>query len=208
MSAERHGTTEELLAVRDGEGTAWAQTHVAVCAACAVELRRLEQVRARLRALPAFAPPRDRWASVAERARRERRQRRWSAAAGLAAAAAIGALVLFAVQGTRPDTLEAQTTLRSAMARSQAMEQVLNGVDPDARALGGEAAAAVVELQRQIEALDARLGDPAQWGHDPARRSCGSSGRVSWGRSWTCTRRTSRTPVSNPKEQSRCDGSP
>ncbi len=171
MTAERHGTTEELLAVRDGEGTAWAQAHVQVCGACAAELRRLEQVRAQLKALPSYAPPRDRWALVAEQARRERRQRRWSAGAGLAAAAAIGGLVLFAVQGTRPDTLQAETTLRSAMARSQAMEQVLRGVDPDARALGGQAAAAVVELQRQIESLDARIGDPAQWGHDPARQA-------------------------------------
>ena len=56
---------------------------------------------------------------------------------GLAAAAALAGLLLVAVQGTRPDALEAQTTLRAAMARSQAMEQALKGVDPDARALVG-----------------------------------------------------------------------
>jgi hypothetical protein len=171
MSDERHGTTEELLAVRDGEGSAWAKAHVEGCAACAGELYRLDQVRAQLRALPVFAPSRDRWAVVAERARRERRQRRFSGAAGLAAAAALGGLLLVAVQGTRPDTLQAETTLRSAMARSQAMEQVLKGVDPDARALGGEAAGAVVDLQRRLEAIDARLGDPEQWAHDAARQA-------------------------------------
>ena len=171
MSEVRHGTTEELLAVRDGEGSAWAKAHVAECAACAAELRRLEQTRARLRALSAFAPPRDRWAVVAERARRERRGRHLSALAGLAAAAGLGGLLLVAVQGTRPDALRAETTLRSAMERSQAMERVLKDVDPDARALGGQAATAVVDLQRQIEALDARLADPAQWGNDPARQA-------------------------------------
>lgn len=171
MTDERHGTTEELLAVRDGDGSGWAQAHVDECAVCAAELYRLEQVRAQLRALPAFAPPRDRWGFVAERARRERRQRRWSAGAGLAAAAALGGLLLVAVQGTNPGSLEAETTLRSAMQRSQAMEQVLKGVDPDARALDGAAAGAVVDLQRQLEAIDSRLGDPAQWQDAPGRQA-------------------------------------
>lgn len=171
MNDERHGTAEELLAARDGEGSAWAKAHVETCAACGAELYRLEQVRAQLRALPSFAPPRDRWVAVAERAKRARRQRRFSGAAGLAAAAAIGGLLLVALQGTRPERLEAETTLRSAMARSQAMEQVLKGVEPDTRALGGEAAGVVVDLQQRIEAIDERLGDPSGWGNNPARQA-------------------------------------
>jgi len=59
MSEIRHGTTEELLALRDGEGSAWIRAHVAECRACAAELFRLEQMRARLKALPSFTPPRD-----------------------------------------------------------------------------------------------------------------------------------------------------
>ena len=77
MNGTRHGTTEELLALRDGEGGAWVKAHVGSCGACEAELYRLEQVRARLRALPTFSPPRDRWAVVAERARVERRSGRW-----------------------------------------------------------------------------------------------------------------------------------
>jgi hypothetical protein len=167
----RHGTTEELLAVRDGEGTAWTQAHVAACEACSAELYRLEQVRSRLRALPAFTPPRDRWPVIAERAFRERRQRRFSGGMGLAAAAMLAGLLLVAVQGTRPDTLEAQTTLRTAMARSQAMEQVLKGVDPDAKALTGATAGVVVDLQRRLEAIDVELGDPSEQGNDPHRQA-------------------------------------
>jgi anti-sigma factor RsiW len=167
----RHGTTDELLAVRDGEGTAWVRAHVGACGSCAAELYRLEQVRSQLRALPAFTPPRDRWQVVAERARRERRQRRLSGAAGLAAAAALAGLLLVAVRGTHPDRLEAQTTLRTAMARSQAMEQMLRGVDPDARALTGATAGVVVDLQRRLEALDSELGDPSEWGSDPHRQA-------------------------------------
>ena len=169
MDEVRHGTTEEMLALRDGEGAAWAKAHVEACPECAAELYRLEQVRAQLRALPALAPPRDRWAVIADLARRQRRQQRFSGGVGLAAAAALAGLLLVAVHGgTRADPLEAQVALKTAMARSQAMEQVLQGVDPDARALGGEAAGVVAELQRRLEELDARLGDPAEWREEPS----------------------------------------
>jgi type II secretory pathway component PulM len=124
-----------------------------------------------LRALPAFTPPRDRWPVIAERAFRERRQRRFSGGMGLAAAAMLAGLLLVAVQGTRPDTLEAQTTLRTAMARSQAMEQALKDVDPDARALSGATAGVVVDLQRRLEAIDTELGDPSERGNDPHRQA-------------------------------------
>ena len=50
MSEQRHGTLEELLLLRDGEGSAWAREHVALCVVCAAELERLEQVRSQLRA--------------------------------------------------------------------------------------------------------------------------------------------------------------
>ncbi|MEK7667257.1 MAG: hypothetical protein AAB409_01260 [Gemmatimonadota bacterium] len=171
MNDVRHGTTEELLALRDGEGGAWAKAHVEGCAACAAELYRLEQMRAQLRALPAFAPPRDRWALIAERARRERRQRRFSGGVGLAAAAALAGLLLVAVQGTGLDPLQAETTLKTAMARSQAMEQVLRAVDPDARALDGQAAGVVAELQGRLESLDAELGNPAALANDRVRQA-------------------------------------
>lgn len=171
MTASRHATVDELLALRDGEGSAWTKAHVEGCTACAAELYRLEQVRAQLRALPAFAPPRDRWALIAERARRERRQRRFSGGVGLAAAAALAGLLLVAVQGTGPDPLQAETILKTAMARSQAMEQVLRAVDPDARALDGQAAGVVAELQGRLESLDAELGYPAALANDRARQA-------------------------------------
>jgi len=39
---DRHATLEELLAVRDGEGSVWSREHAAGCAACSAELFRLE----------------------------------------------------------------------------------------------------------------------------------------------------------------------
>jgi len=166
MNDTRHGTTEELLAVRDGEGSAWAKAHADSCSACGAELYRLDQMRARLRALPSYTPPRDRWGVIAFQARAERRVRRVSAFTGLAAAAALAGLLLVAVRGTGADPLAERASLRTAMARSQAMEQALRDLNPESRALNGEAAAAVADLQERIEALDARLGAPAVLGND------------------------------------------
>jgi len=172
MNDERHGTTEELLALRDGEGAARVKAHVAECVGCAAELYRLEQVRARLRALPGFSAPRDRWAVVAERARRERRTARWSRGVGLAAAAVLAGLFLVAVQeGASPDPLRAQAALRTAMARSEAMERVLHGLEPERLALDGATAGVVADLQGHLEALDARLADPAEWRDEPLRQA-------------------------------------
>ena len=75
------------------------------------------------------------------------------------------------MQGTGLDPLQAETTLKTAMARSQAMEQVLRAVDPDARALDGQAAGVVAELQGRLESLDAELGNPAALANDRVRQA-------------------------------------
>jgi hypothetical protein len=167
MSDDRHGTIEELLALRDGEGSAWAREHVPACAACAAELRRLEQVRAELRALPAFAPPRDRWRTVEGTLRQERRTRRVSLSAGLVAAAAVVVLSFLALRhpAPRPD----DAALQQAMAESATMEQLFRSLRPDARALSAPAASAVVELENQLARVDAALNDTTAWRSDPQR---------------------------------------
>jgi hypothetical protein len=54
-----HCTIEDLVALRDGEGSVWARRHVEVCAECQAERERLYQRVAQLKALPALRPPRD-----------------------------------------------------------------------------------------------------------------------------------------------------
>jgi len=159
----RHADTEELLALRDGEGTAWTRSHVDACAACAAELYRLEQVRARLKALPAFTPPRERWSVIGPMVRRERRQRFWRGAVGLATAAALTAVTFVAVRPAPSNAVAERAALARAMARSQTLEQALKAVRPDQRALNGDAAQAVAELQDQLSRIDAQLADPAAW---------------------------------------------
>jgi len=168
MSETRHGTSEELLALRDGEGSAWVRAHVAECPACAAELERLEQVRARLRALPSYAPPRDVWPVVLEATRRERRRRRWSAWSGIAAAAAVlvlGVAVMRHSKGPSPEDV----ALQKAMAESAAMEQMFEAMHPDRRTLSGQAASVVADLEDQLAQVDAALNDTVTWRGDPER---------------------------------------
>ncbi len=161
MSEVRHGTVEELLALRDGEGGAWVREHVTACARCAGELERLEQRRAQLRALPGFSPPRDRWPVVARVARQERRVRVFSWSAGIVAAAAV---VVVSFVALRPKAAApASAELQQAMAESQAMEQVFKSLQPDRRAMTGRTATVVAELEAQLAQVDAALNDTTAW---------------------------------------------
>ncbi len=167
MSEIRHGTTEELLALRDGEGSAWIREHVAACAACAAELAALDQMRAQLKALPAFAPPRDRWPVVEQAARQDRRRRRVSGSLGLLAAAAVVVLSFVALR--HPKAAPESTALRQAMDESAAMEQVFRSLKPDERALTGKTAGVVVDLEDRLAQVDAALSDPSALKADPQR---------------------------------------
>src|SRR3989441_2992991 len=71
-----HCTMDDVLALAAGEGSAWARQHVAGCAACRAELEALYQRVARLKALPARRPARDRWPAVRDAVLAERRRRR------------------------------------------------------------------------------------------------------------------------------------
>ncbi len=68
-----HCTMDDLLALRAGEGSAWARQHAAGCAVCRAELEALYQRVAQLKALPARRPARDRWPVVRDAVLAERR---------------------------------------------------------------------------------------------------------------------------------------
>ena len=59
-----HCTVEELLALREKEGSAWARQHVDGCAVCRAELEGLYQRVAQLKALPVIGPTRSRWPAI------------------------------------------------------------------------------------------------------------------------------------------------
>jgi len=166
VSTVRHATLDELLALRDGEGSGWTREHVADCSVCATELARLEQVRSQLRALPSFAPPRDVWPVVQRAAQADRRRRRISAWSGALAAAAI-AVLAFTLLRPSAKVAPEDVALQKAMAESAAMEQMFESLHPDRRALSGQAAGVVADLEDQLAQVDAALNDTVAWRSNP-----------------------------------------
>lgn len=155
-----HLSMEALLGLREAgrePGDAAAREHVESCPACRAEMDRLDQRVARLRALPALRPTRDRWPLLAARVREERRRRRLRSGglAGLAAAASI-ALAL-GLGGVRPIAGAGQQEIRQVMARSQALESALSQYDPEARVLDGRTAGIAQELEDRIARVDREL---------------------------------------------------
>ncbi|HUK20653.1 MAG TPA: hypothetical protein VLV45_03745 [Gemmatimonadales bacterium] len=150
-----HCTLEDLLALRDNEGSSWARQHLDGCEVCHTELDAMYQRVARLKALPPLSPPRSRWPAIRNQvlASQARRRQRWMAS-GLAAAALLaGVLVLRPHQVTPAYAQE----LVQAKQQSASLEAELQSLDPDSRVESGRAAAMAAVLEDQIAAVDAQL---------------------------------------------------
>jgi hypothetical protein len=176
MSEMRHLELDELLALRDGEGTALARSHVESCRRCGRELERLYQIRARLRALPTLAPPRDLWPRVAAAVARRRTRRRFGfGVAGLAIAAALLAFVALRSGAApeapeqRPDAWVAEAEspdLGPFIHRSRELESLLRRYRPDSRVYNAPTALAVSVLEDRIGLLDRMLAESRAIGAD------------------------------------------
>jgi hypothetical protein len=150
-----HCTMDDVVAVRDGEGSVWARQHLNECARCAAELEALYQRVAQLKALPPCHAARDRWPAVRDAvlsARAERR-RRWIGS-GLAAAAAVAGVMVFGP--LTGNTGVAEELARAKQASAQ-LESALQDYDPDGRVMSGREAELTARLEDQIAALDGRL---------------------------------------------------
>ena len=150
-----HCTMDDLVAVRDGEGSTWARRHLEDCAACRADLDALYQRVAQLKALPALRPPRDRWDVVrGELLGTQQRRRRVWGTMSLAAAAAVAGLIVF-----RPwsggNTLHAE--LSQAKQRCSTLESALQQYDADGRVVSGRSAALAAQLEDQIALVDGQL---------------------------------------------------
>lgn len=152
-----HCTMDDLLALRDGEGSVWARRHAAECAVCRAELDAVYQRVAQLKALPTLRPPRDRWSVVREVivARRTRHRRRWIGYGLATAAALVGVMVIGPAVGNTGIAEElAQTKQRSAQ-----LESTLQDFDPEHRVMSGREAELTARLQDQIALVDGRLAE-------------------------------------------------
>jgi len=170
-----HLTIEQLVALREPgaePGTQAARDHLEACAACRAEFDRLHQRVARLKALPALRPTRDRWPAVRARfeADRRARQLRRLGLAGLAAAASV-ALAVATRSGYQPLPVATTVELSETMARSRALEAAIDQYHPESRVLDGHTARITQELEDQIAAVDHELemADLMDAGQRPAK---------------------------------------
>jgi hypothetical protein len=156
-----HLTIEQLVALRESgaePGAQAARDHLDACDACRAEFDRLHQRVARLKALPALRPSRDRWPAVQARFEAERRARRLRrfGLVGLAAAASV-ALVVGTKNLSRPLPPATAAELSDAMARSRALEAAIDRYHPESRVLDGRTARIAQELEDRIAAVDREL---------------------------------------------------
>lgn len=178
MSRTGHLEMEELLAVRDGEGTRFARSHVESCERCRSELDRLHQVRAGLRAFHPYKPPRDLWPQVAKKVvRRRMRTRIVFGVGGLAAAAALAGVLLLreAPLAERPPVVAevwvgetGSVDLGPMITRSRQLETMLQAYAPAQQVFDAPTALAVSILEDRIQLIDEALIESRAWGGDRA----------------------------------------
>ena len=156
-----HCSMQDLLAMRDGEGSSAARAHLAACEACQRELDLVHQRVAALKALPALRAPRDRWPVIREatQATRRRGYRVTATWVALAAAASVALLVGVRVVGSPAENGAGRVTLDELMSQSQNLEEALRALDPTSRVLNGRTAGAIADMEDRIAVIDARLGD-------------------------------------------------
>jgi hypothetical protein len=155
-----HLTMEALLSLREAglePGDAAARRHLESCAGCRAELERLHQRVARLKALPALHPSRDRWPQVAARVRAARRQRRLRAGGLLGLAAAASVTLGVFVSGTGDRAPMSEREIHQAISRSQALESALSQYHPEDRVLDGRTAGIAEALEDRIARVDRQL---------------------------------------------------
>jgi hypothetical protein len=163
-----HLSMEALLSLREPgaePGTAAAREHLSECPQCQAELDRLHQRVARLKALPPLRPARDRFPQTIARFRAERSRRRiglggilgLAAAASIALVTAIDPLSRDNISGSSDSLWVPPAEISRAMERSQALENALSALNPDARILDGRTAGMAQELEDRIARLDREL---------------------------------------------------
>jgi hypothetical protein len=150
-----------LIDARDGRAGERVRVHLAACATCRAQLEATHQLRARLRALPAVPPPRDRWPEVrrgivAVIGRRRRRQ----VLSALAVAAGLIALLWSGMAISERSARQRESArLRAHLAELREQSQLLDAElrNLATRATSSAQAEALILLQDGLERIDAEL---------------------------------------------------
>ncbi|HEX5633894.1 MAG TPA: hypothetical protein VFX50_11735 [Gemmatimonadales bacterium] len=164
-----HCTMDELLALDEPglePAAARARQHLDACEGCRAEYDRLQQRKARLRALPTLRPARDGWPAVAARVRATRRGtlvRRALAGVGALAAALLLAVALRsapvrdALAPRDAAAIAAERELDQLMKHSQALEAALGAYGADRRVVDGRTVRVASDLEARIADVDQRM---------------------------------------------------
>lgn len=160
-----HLTMEQLLAVREPglePGVQGWRDHATACEICRAELERMDQRVARLRALPALSPARNRFAEIRARARAERRWKRAVVLSlgGLALAASVALAVVVVPRITSRSTaaqVAEQRELDDIIARSRQLEGAIEDYNPDQRVTDGRTAVVAASLEDRLARVDHQL---------------------------------------------------
>jgi anti-sigma factor RsiW len=157
-----HLTTEQLLALRDGEVAPEPGRHLLQCPECARRVEEMAALRSALRGLPALEPPAVAWEGILAEHRRRRlvwRRRAWAAAlAALLVMAGTAGLVLRPA-ATRPPEVAAGSPddLADLMSASRELETVLRSPSLRSPVLRPAEAARIVVLEDQLALVDTQL---------------------------------------------------
>ncbi len=170
-----HLDLDELLALRDGEGTVEAERHVAGCKSCRAEIGGLRAASNALRALPPCPPPQGSWAMIRRRIINQRRRpvdKRLGIAVAiflaLATAAVVGRIGMKGGSVNTAITDDTRIAIEQLSIASRELERVLQDSSLRSPVLSTRQAAMIVEIEDWIALVDLAL---AQDTHDRGERA-------------------------------------
>lgn len=157
-----HCTMDELLAIRDGEGSQAASRHLDECDECSHELDLLHQRVAALKTMPTLNAPRDRWSVVRDEVLAGRAKKRRQFVGWLGAAAAASVMLTLGVGQLVVSAAREPDPLAELVNEAQSLEQALRVFRPESRVMSGRVATAVAALEDRLFALEVRFGRAQQ----------------------------------------------
>lgn len=157
-----HLTTEDLLALRDGEDTPGHRRHLLQCPECARRSESMTELRSKLRGLPALEPRVGGWERILAAHRRQQRARRvlvWAAGAAALLVMAVTAGLILRPEATTPSRFPDAgfNDIADLMNASRELEMVLRSPSLRSPVLRPAEAARIVALEDQLALIDTQL---------------------------------------------------
>lgn len=158
-----HPTTDDMLALLDGDANAECTEHVNRCVRCSGELVELEEIRAALRGLPQLQPPRGGWEAMRTSAQHRRSLHRRLRLAAAAAVVAVGVAMWLGVGSVDVFRSEARSQrfesadLDALIEASGQLERALHVPALSTRVMTPQEAARIVMIEDGIALIDLQL---------------------------------------------------